>query len=195
MPNRRCSTNHDVKCAFSSSSLARKLICASRVITYAPPARGESTRQRKPPAPDTWQCGVPQIRQLASPFMLSSSSCRVSVVRRDGSGPTGPLSLRAFDCRRRGSCTHLRPIGPYGQTETPSTARATPLSDIRPPEVDDPLPSRGGGAADPFRSRYVRSRRPSPCPPCDRRASSSSATRAPRSAARARGFPRSTSMP
>ena len=38
----------------------------------------------------------------------------------------------------------------------------------------------------------VRSRRPSPCPPSGRGASSSSGTRARRSVGRARGFPRST---
>ena len=41
------------------------------------------------------------------------------------------------------------------------------------------------------RSRCARSRRRSPCPPAGRRASSSSATRAPRSAVRAPTFPRS----
>ena len=53
-------------------------------------------------------------------------------------------------------------------------------------------PSRGAVATAPFRSRCARSRRPSPCPPSGRRASSSSATRAPRSAARAPASPRST---
>ena len=46
-----------------------------------------------------------------------------------------------------------------------------------------------------FRSRCARSRLPSPCPPSGRRASSSSATRDPRSAARAPASPRSTSTP
>ena len=46
-----------------------------------------------------------------------------------------------------------------------------------------------------FRSRCVRSRRPSPCLWCDRRASSSWATRGPRSAERAPGCRRSTGTP
>ena len=55
------------------------------------------------------------------------------------------------------------------------------------------LPRIGEGHA--FRSRCVRSRRPSPCPRSGRRALSSSATRAPRSAARAPAFARSTGTP
>ena len=46
-----------------------------------------------------------------------------------------------------------------------------------------------------IRSRCAQSRRPSPCPPSGRRASSSSATCARRSAARARGSPRSRGTP
>ena len=47
----------------------------------------------------------------------------------------------------------------------------------------------------PVKSRCVRSRRRSPCPPCGRRASSSWAMRARRSAARARASPRSRGTP
>ena len=54
---------------------------------------------------------------------------------------------------------------------------------------------RRSSEATPFRSRCVRSRRRSPCPPSDRRASSSSATRGQRSAARAQASPRSTGTP
>ena len=54
---------------------------------------------------------------------------------------------------------------------------------------------KASAAVAPFRSRYARSRRPSPCPPSGRRASSSSATRARRSAGRARGSPRSRGTP
>ena len=46
-----------------------------------------------------------------------------------------------------------------------------------------------------LRSRCARFRRPSQYPPSGRRASSSSETRGPRSAARARAFPRSTGTP
>ena len=51
------------------------------------------------------------------------------------------------------------------------------------------------GGTSTLRSRCARSRRPSPCLPSGRRASSSSETRAPRSAARAPASPRSTGTP
>ena len=56
-------------------------------------------------------------------------------------------------------------------------------------------PCLSAGGRPRLRSQCARSRRPSPCPPFGRRASSSSETRAPRSAVRARGFPRSTGTP
>ena len=78
--------------------------------------------------------------------------------------------------------------------------------DARPPAVlpswDPGTPNAGGPSASTLeppprliRSRCARSRLPSPCPPSGRRASSSSGTRARRSAARARGSPRLTDTP
>ena len=75
---------------------------------------------------------------------------------------------------------------------------AGPLADVsNSPPAFPPRPSRTHGPTSPaaLRSRCARSRRPSPCPPSGRRASSSSETRAPRSVARAPASPRSTGTP
>ena len=87
--------------------------------------------------------------------------------------------------------------GPAGRREHLEASRLqVPATGLVPPA---PLTAVGRsvwkGSLRGLISRYARSRPPSPCPPSGRRASSSSATRAPRSAARARASHRSTGMP
>ncbi len=108
---------------------------------------------------------------------------------------------RAPPCRNSGRPPVEFPC-PLSATKSRTTAREIRLAGGGPADVETRFPgsaeglvSPNLGALPPFRSRCARSRRRSPCPPSGRRASSSSETHAPRSAARARASPRSTGTP
>ena len=77
--------------------------------------------------------------------------------------------------------------------DTPPRSETAALEAAKVADLVVPLPGAAGTST--LRSRCARSRRRSPCPPSGRRASSSSAMRAPRSAARAQASPRSTGTP
>ena len=134
------------------------------------------------------------MRSISSTVTVSASSVvelrrlRRRVARRSGfppgRQPSGPAPVPAVGAFEIGSTLEVFSFGEKPRVE--QRELAGPGAGAAAREA-----SRGA----PFRSRYARSPRPSPCPPSGRRASSSWAKRAPRSAERARESPRSTSTP
>ena len=167
----------DARAARGDRRVAARLPrCRAAPRPGRPPARGGR-------APTASLAGERSRALASSPPPIASD--RRAPPFRDSGRPPGefpsPLKRHEEQSDREG---HL--VSPSG---APLTSRPGFPDRLKASFSPDP---RG---APPFRSRCARSRRPSPCPPSGRRASSSWATRAPRSAARARASPRSTSTP
>ena len=158
-------------------------------------ARGPIRTTGRPEGPGSNRPRHAGLSQFAGPFLS-----RMKFVDDQGKGDSRPTlsALRAYGRTPRcGDAVACRPMrrstSPRGHLQP--LIRHDGVTDRRRWESALQPAGRGTARTPTLRSRCARSRRRSPCPPSDRRASSSSASRAPRSAARARGSPRSTGTP